>query len=124
MPRPAKALPIYQKNGGWYADLRRYQDVGGERVALMVPGEPKGAVTDRRMAFDCRRNQFTLVVDVTDLPDQNLQPPPAAGAFLAWLVRCCPHRPMNGRKFESARVVFERDRQPDPWRPGHHVGRG
>jgi hypothetical protein len=43
MPRPAKALPIYQKKGRWYVDLRRYQDVGGERTALMVPGEPKKA---------------------------------------------------------------------------------
>lgn len=54
MPRKAAAVPIYKKTGGWYADLRRYSDVGGRRTALTHPGESQ-AVRDRPTAVKlCR----------------------------------------------------------------------
>jgi hypothetical protein len=86
MPRPAKALPIYQKNGRWYADLRRYRDVGGDRTALMVPTEPRRAVTERRMAEALTR-ELLARCEAARRDRRQLQGPSlsaAVGPFLVW----------------------------------------
>jgi integrase len=86
MPRPAQALPIYQKNRSWYVDLRRYRDVGGDRMALMVPGEPRKAVTDRRMAAALAREQIARC-EAARRDRRQVRGPSlsaAAGPFLVW----------------------------------------
>lgn len=41
--------PLYKKNGRYYADFRRYRDVGGGQEAMIPPGE-RHATKDYRMA--------------------------------------------------------------------------
>ena len=102
MPRHAKAVPIYRdRTGNFYADLRRYRDVGGKRQALHTGIRKDAEEKCKELVTEFEALQLN---QRQEIPGDDVKLGESIEAFLQWKKE---HSDVRARTIEDDRKALE-----------------